>query len=166
MSASACSVLLPRQETEGCFSLCHPPALFSLIRCDAIRYLDPHRLRSGQALELHRLAVDRIEVRNLADFDRDNDASGRQIAHLGLRQYKAVQIIRELLIGPSVWLDVTDRPVACVVEKSLDRAARRPFGAEPGLPLNPPHSLSTRGSRHGRSRSRPPRAQSSRCRRA
>jgi hypothetical protein len=50
--------------------------------CGPIQHLDAHRLRPGLALELERLALGRIEVRSLADFDDDRHAGGRQTVHL------------------------------------------------------------------------------------
>jgi hypothetical protein len=46
--------------------------------CGPIQHLDAHRLRPGLALELERLALGRIEVRSLADFDSDRQAGGRR----------------------------------------------------------------------------------------
>jgi len=46
--------------------------------CGPMQHLDAHRLRPGLALELERLALDRIEVRSLADFDSDRHAGGRR----------------------------------------------------------------------------------------
>src|ERR1700730_1418416 len=39
--------------------------------CGLIRRLDAHHMRPTQALELQRLALDRIKVRSLAGFDGD-----------------------------------------------------------------------------------------------
>src|ERR1019366_1890858 len=47
-----------------------------------IRRLDAHHMRPSLALELQRLALGCIEVRNLADFDGDRHAGGRQTVHL------------------------------------------------------------------------------------
>ena len=46
--------------------------------CGLIRRLDAHHMRPTQALELQRLALDRIKVRSLAGFDGDRHAGGRR----------------------------------------------------------------------------------------
>lgn len=65
-----------------------------------IRRLDAHHMRPTLALELQRLALGRIEVRNLADFDGDRHAGGRQTAKStssnrpGLRSFRVLRFRR------------------------------------------------------------------------